>query len=106
MRRIPRYRNFKQRSRAQRIPQASIKAIYCFLESVPLWLNLNEPQTCRTEDTVCIFLYMLAYAKIRPLGIPEGVLFVAPNQGNFLQKTLALVGGRQNTSGRNYLTSR
>ena len=45
-------------------------------------------------DTVCIFLNMLAYVEIRPLGTPEGVLFDAPNQGNLFPKTLALVGER------------
>ena len=74
-----------------------------FLRCHGLCLNLNELQTCRTGDTVCIFLYMLAYVECRPLGTPECILIDAPNQGNLLLKTLALVGERWTTSRCNHL---
>ena len=57
-------------------------------------LNLNELQTCRTGDTVCIFLYMLAYVESRPLSTTECIPIDAPNQSNHLLKMLAFVGER------------
>ena len=43
---------------------------------------------------VCIFLNMLAYVESRPLITPECIPIDAPNRGNHLLKTLALVGER------------
>ena len=72
LRRIPRYRNPKQRSRAPHAPHASTTVTHRILEVLPLCLNLNESKICRTGDTIYIFLYMLAYVRIRPLGTPKG----------------------------------
>ena len=84
MRRIPRYHNPKQRSRAPHAPQASTTVTHCFLEMLPLCLNLNEPQTC----LVCIFLYMLVYVEIRPLGTPKGSSSTHLTRAIFSQKRL------------------
>ena len=65
-----------------------------FLRYYGLCLNFNELQTCRTGDTVCIFLNMLAYVESRPLMTSECIPIDALNRGNHLLKTLALVGER------------
>ena len=76
-RRIPRYRNPKQRSRGTHAPHASTTVTYRILV-LPLCLNLNESKLCRTGDTFtffCIRLLTLAFGHcVKPAQFsPENV---------------------------------
>ena len=94
LRRIPRYRNPKQRSRAPHAPHASTTVTYRILEVLPLCVNLNESKICRTGDNVYIFLYMLAYVGIRPLGTPKASSSTCQTRAIFSRKRFRPVWAR------------
>ena len=94
LRRIPQCRNPKQRSRVPNVPQAPTTVTHRIVELLPLCLNLNEPQICRTRDSVYIFLYIKAYVEIRPLGTPKGSSSTHQSRAIFSRLTLAPVGDR------------
>ena len=105
LRRIPRYRNPKQHSRATHAPHASTTVTYRILEVLPLCLNLNESKICRTEDTVHIFLYMLAYVGIRPFGTPKASPSTRKTRTIFSRKRLRLDLARYITPRGSHLAS-
>ena len=96
------YCNPKQRSRAPHLPQAPTTVTHCFFEVLPL----NEPQICRTGNTVSIFLHiMLAYVEIRLLGIPKGSSSMRQTRAIVSRLTLAPVGERYITPRCSHLAS-
>ena len=105
LRRIPQYRNPKQRSRAPHAPHASTTVTYRIFEVLPLCLKLNESKICCTGDTAYIFLYKLAYVGIRPLGTPKASSSTRQTRAIFSRKRLRPVWARQITSRCSHLAS-
>ena len=70
-------------ARERMSPRHPQQRLIPFLRCYDLCLNLNELQTCRTGDTVCIFLYMMAYyVECTPLDTLECILIDEPRQSS------------------------